>query len=176
MAPTVLYKSTSSTPSIKGVDPTLLQAISHGPTIAGIPSFRSLEEKRQWQLEHMAGAFRVFARHGYTEGMSGHISVRDPIHTDAFWMNPLGVHFGMLKASDMILVHLNGDIIGDNRSRSANAAGFLIHAAIHRSRPDVHAICHNHSTYGRAWSMFAKELEMLNQDVCNFYKAQAVYA
>jgi len=176
MAPTVLYKSTSSTPSIKGVDPTLLQAISHGPTIAGIPSFRSLEEKRQWQLEHMAGAFRVFARHGYTEGMSGHISVRDPIHTDAFWMNPLGVHFGMLKASDMILVHLNGDIIGDNRSRSANAAGFLIHTAIHRSRPDVHAICHNHSTYGRAWSMFAKELEMLNQDVCNFYKAQAVYA
>ena len=39
----------------------------------------------------MAGAFRIFARHGYTEGMSGHISVRDPIFTDAFWMNPLGV-------------------------------------------------------------------------------------
>lgn len=91
-------------------------------------------------------------------------------------MNPLGVHFGMLKASDMILVHLNGDIIGGNRSRPANAAGFLIHAAIHRARPDVHAICHTHSTYGRAWSTFAKELEMLNQDVCNFYKAQAVYA
>ena len=39
----------------------------------------------------MAGVFRVFARLGYTEGMSGHISVLDPIHTDAMWMNPLGV-------------------------------------------------------------------------------------
>lgn len=41
--------------------------------------------------EHMAGVFRVFARLGYAEGMSGHISVLDPIHTDAMWMNPLGV-------------------------------------------------------------------------------------
>ena len=41
--------------------------------------------------EHMAGVFRVFARLGYAEGMSGHISVLDPIQTDAMWMNPLGV-------------------------------------------------------------------------------------
>ena len=40
----------------------------------------------------MAGVFRVFARLGYTEGMSGHISVLDPIQPDAMWMNPLGVH------------------------------------------------------------------------------------
>ena len=176
MAPTAVSQSPPGIPTTINGELTPIQAMSHGPTIAGIPSFKTLEDKRQWQLEHMAGAFRVFSRHGYTEGMSGHISVRDPIHTEAFWMNPLGVHFGMLKASDMILVHLNGDIIGGNRSRPANAAGFLIHAAIHRARPDVHAICHTHSTYGRAWSTFAKELEMLNQDVCNFYKAQAVYA
>ena len=40
----------------------------------------------------MAGIFRVFARLGYAEGMSGHISVLDPIRTDAMWMNPLGVN------------------------------------------------------------------------------------
>lgn len=176
MAPTATFSSPIGFPSAKDVEQTPIQAMSHGPTIAGIPSFKTLEEKRQWQLEHMAGAFRIFARHGYTEGTSGHISVRDPIHTDAFWINPLGVHFGMLKASDMILVHLSGEIIGGNRGRPVNAAGFLIHAAIHQARPDVHSICHTHSTYGRAWSAFAKELEMLNQDVCNFYKAQAVYA
>ncbi|KLJ10235.1 L-fuculose-phosphate aldolase, partial [Blastomyces silverae] len=83
---------------------TALQAISHGGiALPGIPSFTSHELKRQWQLEHMAGAFRIWARHGYTEGMSGHISVRDPEHANAFWTNPLAVHFGMLKASDMIL-------------------------------------------------------------------------
>lgn len=52
-------------------------------------------------------------------------------------MNPLGVHFGMLKASDMILVNLNGDIVIGRNNRPVNAAGFLIHAAIHRARPDV---------------------------------------
>lgn len=40
----------------------------------------------------------------------------------------------------------------------------------------MHAICHTHSVHGRAWSAFARPLEMLNQDVCYFYKAHSVYA
>jgi len=47
-------------------------------------------------LSHMAAAFRVFARKGYTEGMSGHISLRDPEYPHTFWTNPLGRHFGLL--------------------------------------------------------------------------------
>lgn len=54
----------------------------------GIPTFSDRYKKRQWQLEHMAGAFRVFARKGYTEGTAGHISVRDPVHPSTFWINP----------------------------------------------------------------------------------------
>lgn len=59
-----------------------------GYAYAGIPGFSDLAEKQKWQLEHMAGAFRVFARMGFTEGASGHISVRDPIDPDTFWINP----------------------------------------------------------------------------------------
>ncbi len=62
------------------------------------------------------------------------------------------------------------------QSRPVNAAGFFIHSEIHKARPDVHAVCHAHSIAGRAWSAFAKPLEMINQDICNFYKALAVYA
>jgi ribulose-5-phosphate 4-epimerase/fuculose-1-phosphate aldolase len=58
----------------------------------------------------MAGAFRIFASEGYAEGISGHISVRDPEFVDRFWINPLGVHFGMLKASDMVCVDLEGKL------------------------------------------------------------------
>ena len=105
MAPTAICDSSHGLS--KGPDPTPLEAISHGLTLPGIPQFNNLMEKRQWLLEHMAGAFRVFARHGYTEGMSGHITVMDPVETDAMWMNPLGRHFGMLKASDMILVRIH---------------------------------------------------------------------
>ena len=58
----------------------------------------------------------------------------------------------------------------------ANAAGFLIHSAVHKARPDAVAACHTHSPYGKAWSSFCRPLEMLNQDVTYFYgDAQAVY-
>lgn len=59
-----------------------------GYELAGIPKIDDPYKKRQWQLEHMAGAFRVFARKGFTEGTAGHISVRDPVDPNTFWINP----------------------------------------------------------------------------------------
>lgn len=41
-----------------------------------IPSPISKEEERQWLLEQMAGAFRIFAKLGFSDGSSGHISLR----------------------------------------------------------------------------------------------------
>ncbi|KAJ5174535.1 aldolase [Penicillium canariense] len=179
MAPTATNfpnsQATAVPSKVNDVDP--MAAMAHrGKALPGIPKFNSCAEKRQWQLQHMAGAFRVFAREGYAEGISGHISVRDPEFEDRFWINPLGVHFGMLKASDMVCVTVDGEVIGGNSAGSINAAGFQIHSAVHRSRKDVHAICHTHSVHGRAWSAFAKPLQMINQDVCYFYKAHSVYS
>ena len=177
MAPLAIYEPSSNYSRQKAENPSPLEAISHGIVLPRIPTFARLEDKRQWILEHMACAFRVFARRNYTEGMSGHISVRDPVERDAMWMNPLGVHFGMLKPSDMILVRLeDGKVIGGNQNKPANRAGVFIHASIHKARPHVGAVCHAHSTYGKAWSAFARPLEMLNQDICNLYGVQGVYA
>ncbi|KAF2136915.1 uncharacterized protein K452DRAFT_279355 [Aplosporella prunicola CBS 121167] len=153
-----------------------IEAISQGVTLPGIPTFTSLDKKRRWMLEHMAGAFRVFARKGFTEGMSGHISLRDPEHPDCFWTNPLGIHFGLMTASDLILLDHTGKPVGGNMSRPANAAGFQIHSVIHRKYPHVNAACHTHSVNGKSWSTFARPLDMINQDVTMFYgKAQRVY-
>ncbi|KAL5343420.1 class II aldolase/adducin domain-containing protein [Aspergillus crustosus] len=162
--------------AIQNKKETALERLSQGTPLPGVPKFTDVEVQRQHMLNHMAGAFRVFARHGFVEGMSGHISLRDPEFPDRFWTNPLGLHFGLLKPLDLILVDETGIAVGGNISRPANAAGFLIHAALHKSRPDVNAACHFHSTYGKAWSAFAQPLEMLNQDVAMFYgKAQGVY-
>ncbi|KAK4992786.1 hypothetical protein LTR50_000910 [Elasticomyces elasticus] len=155
---------------------TPLQAISQGVCLPGIPTFPSFAAHRAHILSHMAGAFRVFARKGYTEGMSGHISVRDPENPHTFWTNPLARHFALLKPGDMILVDYDGKAVGGNMGLPVNGAGFLIHSALHKARPDVNAACHTHSPAGKAWSAFARPLEMLNQDVCYFYgDAQAVY-
>ncbi|RMZ81335.1 hypothetical protein DV738_g2308, partial [Chaetothyriales sp. CBS 135597] len=157
-------------------DKSPLAAISHGDVVLpGIPRFDTFGAQRQWQLEHMAAAFRHWAREGFVEGISGHISVRDPESHEVFWTNPLGKHFGLLKASDMIAVNMDGKVVGGNRSYPPNAAGFLIHSEVHKARPDVTAVCHAHTVYGKAWSAFGKPLDMLTQDCCKFYNAHSVY-
>lgn len=80
----------------------------------------------------------------------------------------------MLKASDMVQVDEKGQVIGGNRA-AVNAAGFNIHSALHKARPDIHAACHTHSPAGKAWSSFGRPVELLNQDSCTFYNIQSVY-
>ena len=97
-------------------------------------------------------------------------------------MNPLAIHFGLLKASDMLLLSDNSDdgeaiLAGNARGRPANKAGWAIHAAIHRRRGDVNAACHAHTENGVAWSATAmtsdateRKLAMINQDVGTLYR------
>jgi len=56
-----------------------------------------------------------------------------------------------------------------------NAAGFFIHTAIHKARPDIHAAAHCHSLYGKAWSVFGRPVEITTQDSCMFYDNHTVY-
>lgn len=137
------------------------------------PKFDSLEEERLYRKQHLAAAFRIFAERGFDEGVAGHISVRDPILTDHFWLNPLSQHFSQIRVSDLILVNENGEVvIGEE---PINAAAFAIHSEIHKARPDVHAACHAHSVYGKAFSVFGRELDMMTQDSLRFYKSHSVY-
>ncbi|RAH42913.1 class II aldolase and Adducin domain-containing protein [Aspergillus brunneoviolaceus CBS 621.78] len=122
----------------------------------------------------MAGAFRIFAHLGYADGGSGHISLRDPVEPSTFWINPYGVHFGLLRVSDMVRVDEHGNRVG-GADRAINNAGFIIHSILHQRRPDVVAACHVHSPYGRAWSTFGRDIDMINQDSCMFYNDLAVY-
>lgn len=150
---------------------------------SGIPTFPTFVEARRHTLIHMAATFRFFARQGFLEGQSGHISVRDPEFPGLIWMNSLGRHFGMLTAGDMVLLDIQtGRFVAGSGNpavagRTSNAAGYLIHRAVHRARPhDVHAVCHAHTIAGRAWAAFGRPLDMLTQDVCTFYGKHAVYA
>ena len=90
------------------------------------------------------------------------VTFTDPVEPTTFWINPYGVHFGLLKASDMVNVNEQGMRVG-GAEKPVNTAGFIIHAAIHRARPDINAACHVHSPYGRAWSNFGLPIDMLNQ-------------
>ncbi|KAL2223233.1 class II aldolase/adducin domain protein [Thermoascus aurantiacus ATCC 26904] len=144
--------------------------------LRGIPTFTDPYEKRRWMKEHMAAAFRFFGKMGYGEGVSGHISMRDPVLKDHFWINPFGKHFSTMKASDLVLVDSEGYVTEGGNQAPINEAGFMIHSEIHKARPDVVAAAHTHGIYGKTWSAFGRPIEMLSQDACNFYGKQSVYA
>jgi hypothetical protein len=121
-----------------------------------------VQAERRHRQERLAGAFRLFARFGFAQGLAGHITARDPELTDHFWVNPLGIHFSRIKVSDLLLVNSKGEtVIGD---RPLNKAAFAIHAAIHEHNPKIIAAAHTHSTYGKAWSTLGRKLDTLTQD------------
>lgn len=137
------------------------------------PVFATLAEERQHRLEKLAGAFRLFAQFGFNEGVAGHITVRDPEHLDHFWVNPFGMHFGLITTADLLLVNHVGEVVEGNRP--VNGAAFAIHSQIHQARPDVIAAAHAHSVYGKTWSSLGRLLSPITQDACAFYEDHALF-
>jgi ribulose-5-phosphate 4-epimerase/fuculose-1-phosphate aldolase len=137
------------------------------------PSFATLEEERRHRQERLAGAFRLFSRFGFDEGVAGHITARDPELTDHFWVNPFAMHFGRIRVSDLILVNDEGEVV--RGQGLVNRAAFAIHSQVHAARPDVVAAAHAHSLYGKAWSALGRLLDPLTQDACAFYQDHALF-
>ncbi len=138
-----------------------------------VPTFESVDEERQHIKIRMAAAFRLFGKFGFSEGVAGHITARDPELSDHFWVNPFGVDFSLIRASDLLLVSHTGEIVvGDY---AVNDAAFAIHSQIHAARPDVQAACHTHSLYGKALSSMRQPLLPLTQDACTFYDDHALF-
>ncbi len=138
------------------------------------PAFDTVEEKRFYLKRMLAGALRIFGKFGFSEGVAGHITCRDPEHTDCFWVNPFGLSFRQMKMSDLILVNEEGQVVAGKHPQ-LNKAAFAIHAAIHKARPDVIAAAHSHSIYGKTFSTFGKHLAPLTQDSCIFYADHGLF-
>jgi hypothetical protein len=95
----------------------------------------TFNEERQHRKSRLAASYRIFALKGYDHGLAGHITARDPEFQDRFWVAPLGPWFGHIRVSDLVLVDHDGNILAGEGP--INQAGFAIHSAIHKARPDV---------------------------------------
>jgi len=141
--------------------------------IPAIPTFATLAEERRHRKERLAASFRLFAKFGFDEGVAGHITARDPERPDHFWVNPFGVHFRHIRASDLILVNAKGEVT--EGKHPVNIAAFAIHSSIHHARPDVIAAAHAHSLYGKAWASLGRPLDPITQDACAFFEDHVVF-
>ncbi len=144
-----------------------------GAVSAAPPVFASAEEERLHRKQRLAAGFRLFARFGFEEGVAGHITARDPERPNHFWVNPFGVHFSQIRASDLILVNESGEVV--EGSYPVNRAAFAIHSRVHAARPDVVAAAHAHSMYGKSWSALGRLLDPLTQDACAFYEDHGLF-
>ena len=140
--------------------------------VVDTPEFTSVEDERRHRKEKLAGALRIFGHFGFSEGVAGHITARDPERTDCFWVNPFGMSFRHVRVSDLILVNHAGEVVeGD---APVNRAAFVIHSAVHQARPDVIAAAHAHSLYGKALSSLGREIDPITQDACAFFEDHAL--
>ncbi|HTF53230.1 MAG TPA: class II aldolase/adducin family protein [Pseudonocardia sp.] len=148
--------------------PTLLARQTGEPQLPTVPTFSSSAEERTHRKQRLAAAFRLFAKFGFGEGVAGHITARDPDEPHHFWVNPYGMSFSLIRASDLICVDEHGTVIhGD---RPVNQAAFAIHGGLHAERPEVIAAAHAHSVFGKSLSSLRCMVDPLTQDACAFYR------
>jgi ribulose-5-phosphate 4-epimerase/fuculose-1-phosphate aldolase len=129
--------------------------------------------ERLHRRQRLAAAFRLFGRYGFETGLAGHFTARDPIHTDHFWVNPMGMAFGDIRASDLLLVNPQGDVVeGDGL---VNLSGVPYHDLIQQARPDVIGIAHAHSFHAKIWSAFHRVVDPITADAALFHDDQVLF-
>ncbi|MEJ8636869.1 MULTISPECIES: class II aldolase/adducin family protein [Streptomyces] len=136
------------------------------------PVHETAADERAYRKERLAGALRLFGRFGYEDGVSGHVTARDPEFADCFWVNPFGVPFAHVTAGDLVLANGQGQVVSGRHH--VNQAAFAVHAQVHRARPDVVAVAHTHSVHGRALSALGELIEPVTQEACAFYEDHAL--
>lgn len=120
----------------------------------------------EWQIRlELAALYRAFDWLGWTELIYNHITARVPGAERHYLINPYGLNYSEVTATNLVKVNLAGEPVGDSRY-PVNAAGFVIHSAVHAAREDAHCVIHTHTTAGSA---VASKKEGLRYD--NFYSA-----
>jgi len=114
----------------------------------------------------LAAAYRIFNHLGWTEMIFNHITVRVPGPERLFLINPFGLHYSEVTASNLLLIDVEGNPVREAHW-PVNRAGFVIHSAIHANVADAHCVMHTHTTTGMAVASLKDGLSPTN-----FYAAQ----
>ena len=100
----------------------------------------------EWQArQDLAACYRIFDMLGWSEWIYNHISLRVPGEDGAFLINPFGLLYSEVCASNLVKIDIDGKTLGTSPS-PVNQAGFVQHSHFHRHLDWAHAICHVHTT------------------------------
>jgi ribulose-5-phosphate 4-epimerase/fuculose-1-phosphate aldolase len=134
----------------------------------------ALEPTERELRVQLAAAYRLVDRFQMTDLIFNHISVRVPGPEHHFLINPFGLLYSEVTASNLVKIDLDGNIIGDSPWR-VNRAGFNIHSAIHMAREELRCVLHTHTRYSVAVSAMEEGLLPLHQGAMRFYNRLAYH-
>ncbi len=139
--------------------------------VASSPAALHGVSEAEWQVRcDLAALYRLVAHHRMTDLIYTHISARVPGPEHHFLINRYGVLFHEMRASDLVKIDCDGNVIEtDPQSKPVNAAGFTIHSAIHMSRDDAMCVVHTHTSAGIAVSAQKQGLLPISQHALKFY-------
>jgi ribulose-5-phosphate 4-epimerase/fuculose-1-phosphate aldolase len=101
--------------------------------------------EEEWRLRvDLAAAYRLVVQFGWDDLIYTHLSARIPGTDDHFLINPRGMLFDEICASNLVKVDVDGNLV-DDPPFEVNPAGFVIHSAIHMGRADAQCVMHLHT-------------------------------
>jgi ribulose-5-phosphate 4-epimerase/fuculose-1-phosphate aldolase len=110
---------------------------------------RNRVSPEEWAVRvDLAACYRIIAHYGWDDLIFTHISARVP-GTHDFLINPYGLMFEEVTASNLVRVDLHGAKTLES-PYDINPAGYTIHSAIHEAREDAGCVLHLHTMAGVA--------------------------
>jgi len=117
-----------------------------------VKSVKDRVSKEEWDLRvDLAAAYQLAHVLKWTDLIYTHFSARLLGH-DEFLINPYGLMFEEITASNLIRIDHDGKVLDDPLGLGYNAAGFVIHGCIHEARPEAQCVIHTHTRAGVAVS------------------------
>ena len=136
------------------------------------PSLRDRVSTAEWDVRvDLAACYRLVARYGMTDLVYNHITARIPGPEHHILINAYGMLYEEITASSLIKVDLDGNVVvrPEGIDYSVNAAGYVIHSAVHATRADVACVIHTHTRAGIAVSTMQEGLLPLSQTAMRFH-------
>ncbi|MDW6057396.1 class II aldolase/adducin family protein [Streptomyces sp. FXJ1.4098] len=134
----------------------------------------TITEEELLLRRELAAVYRLVAHFRMTDLIFTHISLRLPGPDHHFLINPYGLLFEEITASNLVKIDLDGNAV-DPTPHRVNPAGFVIHSAVHKARPDAQCVLHTHTRSGCAVAAQSEGLLPLNQISMEFYNRVAYH-
>ena len=126
--------------------------------------------EEEWQLRvELAAAYRLVEYFGWTELIYGHLTAHVPGPDPHFLINPYGLNYEEVKASNLVKIDIDGNHVEDSEF-NVNEAGFVIHSAIHMSSTEENrVVMHTHTRAGMAVAALEEGLLQVSMNATSLY-------